>query len=330
MITGKDDILVTLPPQTFYRKFRVFRFDFDANESALLFDGYLTDRARAQKGIENEVGNLRSGKNCRAHKGRGERCKMSLRKCFGIDVPHRTPVPQTTVAIRRSDRFHHCVGVVMVVFRLRKKEHVLMSPRRPVFHRFRLAIGLVPDDIGPKVPSVRLKSEGNLPWNADEIFRLEAGRRRRPIIHSARPIFLIALSPSAAAARVGIAYVQPERAVIPENAPHLSKDFREVIEVEAQFHFRPDLARNTVIAQPPVGRARYTTPKDFGVEQRKRMIRVADDDARAVAPMVERDTEKGGEGEWYPFGPTGLSRSNLRLVGLSLIGLSLAGMKGGT
>jgi hypothetical protein len=44
---------VTLPSQTLYRKFRVFQFDFDANESALLLDGYPSHRAGAQERIQN-------------------------------------------------------------------------------------------------------------------------------------------------------------------------------------------------------------------------------------------------------------------------------------
>src|SRR5882762_6832171 len=95
-----------------------------------------------------------------------------------------------------------------------------MSTGGPVPHGFRLAIGLVPDDIGTKVPAICLKSEGHLPRDADEVLRFKAGRRWRSIVHSARRVLLVALPPSASATRIGVANIQPERSIVPKDAAH--------------------------------------------------------------------------------------------------------------
>ena len=71
------------------------------------------------------------------------------------DVPDGSDV----AAIRSA----HRGGVITVVLALAEEKNVLMATRRPVFHALRLAIQLVPNDIGPKIPAFPLQGEGQQP-----------------------------------------------------------------------------------------------------------------------------------------------------------------------
>ncbi len=97
---------------------------------------------------------------------RRERSEMRLgiRPC--VDVPDGSDIASVRTA--------HGGGVVAVLLALAEKENVFVAARGPVFDALRLAIRLVPNDVGAQIPTFLLESEGKQPRHADQIFRLQS------------------------------------------------------------------------------------------------------------------------------------------------------------
>src|SRR5258708_39941303 len=98
-----------------------------------------------------------------------------------------------------------------------------MTSRGTVLHAFRLAIRLIPDDVRAQIPAGRLKRKGQPPGDADEVFGLEAIGRCRPHVHGTHGVLLVWRAPRPPARCVRVADVEPQRAVLPEDAPYLFK-----------------------------------------------------------------------------------------------------------
>ncbi len=162
-----------------------------------------------------------------------------------------------------------------------------MRPGRAIFDGLRLAIRLVPDDVGPQKPAIGLKSERDAPRNANQIFGFQTLWRRGSVVHSARWIFFVGISPGPVATGIRIADVQPERTVISQHSFHILKNFPEALDVLVKRRFSADLTWNAVIAEAPVRGTGDTASKSARGEQPERMPGVAHYDTGALPFILE-------------------------------------------
>src|SRR5579872_1946760 len=131
----------------------------------------------------------------------------------GVDVPHSSYIaPSWSPDGGR---------VVAVMLTLAEEKNILVATRWPVLHTFRLAIRLVPYDVGAKIPALLLQGEGEQPGDANQILRLQALRRGGTDIHGPYWILFISGPPRTAPRCVRIADIEPEGAIIPEYPAHL-------------------------------------------------------------------------------------------------------------
>src|SRR2546422_1042537 len=89
-----------------------------------------------------------------------------------VDVPDGSDVASVRTA--------YGGGVVAIVLALAEEENVFVAAGGPILHALRLAIRLVPDDVGAQIPAFLLESEGEQPWHANQVFGLQSVRGGRP------------------------------------------------------------------------------------------------------------------------------------------------------
>src|SRR5690606_27987415 len=70
-----------------------------------------------------------------------------------------------------TKRLPDCVRVVVISRRLRQQENVFVRLGWSIPNTFRHGVRLVPDNIGPQIPAVRLQRECDAPRDSDEVFR---------------------------------------------------------------------------------------------------------------------------------------------------------------
>ena len=88
-------------------------------------------------------------------------------------IPAAIRIPHAFVREGFPDRRR----IVVIPLRLREQEQVLMRLRRPVGDTDSgIGFGLCQMMSLPEVPAVGLEGEGDTPGDADQVFRLEAGR----------------------------------------------------------------------------------------------------------------------------------------------------------
>ena len=165
---------------------------------------------------------------------------------LGVDIPHRAE--PTAV---RSLHGRHVVEVVLI---LRQQEHSLVSLRGPVTHRLGMRVGLVPDHFGSQPPPGVLESEGKPPRNADQILRLQANWGRRSHRHRPCPVLSIRRAVLPISRCVAVSDVEPDGAVIGENAPNLVEGHNDALDVLSERVIATDLVGNVVVSQRPVRR----------------------------------------------------------------------------
>ena len=122
--------------------------------------------------------------------------------------------------------------VVVVVLILRQEKYGFVRLRGAVANRLRMCIGLVPDDFGPKPPPRCLQGKRESPRHSDQVFRFESPGCRGADGHRAHPVLSVGRAIPPVAGRVGVADVQPDRAVVRQNAMELVEgphDARDIV-----------------------------------------------------------------------------------------------------
>ncbi len=158
------------------------------------------------------------------------------------------------------------VGIEVIARPLGQQEQILMRLGAAVGDAFRHGVRLVPNDVLPQIPAIRLQSEGNAPRDADEVFRLAVGRVGFQQSADARPracgllvtrVYMRAAVTIAAlaASRIAIPEIQPQRSVIAQHAPHFAKHINQPRNERVRRVLQPDLPGHAVIAQAEVRRA---------------------------------------------------------------------------
>jgi hypothetical protein len=138
-----------------------------------------------------------------------------------------------------------------------------MRSCRPVLHRLRLAVRLMPDNVGTQIPAILLKRERKFPWNADEVLGLQTLRCWRAICHTSGGIFFISMAPGSIATGISVSDVQPERTIGFQNSSNFSENRGDMTDILVEIHFSTDLIGDAVVSQPPVRRTRDTTAEGF-------------------------------------------------------------------
>ena len=139
-----------------HRNFRIVPVHLDPNAAAMeaLADG--SDGARAKEGIKYHVTSPRSRADTQFNQLRREYRKVSALETFRVNAPDGTPVLAPTFSHRLLfDRF----AVIQVPFSLAEQKHIFMTPCWAVLDRLRLAVRLVPHDIGAQEPAIILQGE---------------------------------------------------------------------------------------------------------------------------------------------------------------------------
>ena len=127
-----------------------------------------------------------------------------------------------------------------------------MPAVEPVADRLGHRVGLVPDDRVPQDPPVLLQRERDPPGQAEQVLRAQPGRAvggdvlAEVGVHPGR---------AAAAGGVGVAEVEPARAVVGEHPPRLAEHVPHGVDVGGRGVLVPVLAGHAVVALAPVGRA---------------------------------------------------------------------------
>ena len=138
--------------------------------------------------------------------------------------------------------FHNRDRIEIVTLTLGKHENILVAFGHPVANAFRHRVRLRPNDVGTQQPPILTQGERDRPRDTHQVFRLEPWNRK-PIrlleINAVKGHAIGLLSSAraglralASACRVAIPQVDPHGAVPAENAPHVAKDFHEVLDVK--------------------------------------------------------------------------------------------------
>jgi len=225
---------------------------FDSCPVATEFLGGDEGGAGASVGVEDGVTRLAGDLNAAAGEGHGHDGRVVFDAAgapfpgFGVDVPHGSQ--PATVGTRYGG------GVVVVVLVLGQQEHRLMRFGGAVGDRLGMGVGLVPDDFGAQPPARILEGECQSPGNADQVFRLQAFGGGRPNRHGPSPVLAVWRPIPSIAGGVGVAYVQPRRAVIGQHPAHLVEGHDDALDVFPQSVVASDLPLGCIVPQRPIGR----------------------------------------------------------------------------
>src|SRR5690606_31131003 len=137
---------------------------------------------------------------------------------------------------------------------------------RSILNAFRHSVRLVPDNIRPQIPAVRLQRECDAPRDSDEVFFLQSVRN--PVIAELdsslctayfRRFTCIILPVFPAVPRITISQIQPQRPVIPQHPPHFPEHLDHLFDVFFRRLLEANLSRYAVIAKPPIRWRRYAS-----------------------------------------------------------------------
>src|SRR5690606_24265599 len=140
---------------------------------------------------------------------------------------------------------------------------------RSILNAFRHSVRLVPDNIRPQIPAVRLQRECDAPRDSDEVFFLQSVRN--PVIAEldsslCTAYFLrftcIILPVFPAVPRITISQVQPQRPVIPQHPPHFPEHLDHLFNVFFRRRFKADLTGNAIVAKAPIRRRSNASMSD--------------------------------------------------------------------
>src|SRR5690606_29975016 len=159
-------------------------------------------------------------------------------------------------------RFSDRVGIVEVSRRLAQQEHVLVRPRRPIRHTLRHRVRLVPNYVGPQVPSVRLEGESHPPRDSDKVFDFEdvVFGQSAVICRSIVAPFALPLcgrSCESVAIPVAIAQVQPDCPVWPQHLANPAEYLNQLGDILLGRLLQADLTVHAVVSKPEVRRRCY-------------------------------------------------------------------------
>lgn len=182
------------------------------------------------------------------------------------------------------------VLIVVVALRAGHQKQVFVGLGGAVADRLRHRVGLGPHDVRAQPPAIILQRKRYSPGNPDHVFGLESARPK-PVAGGQCGALFGALRRSVDRTRarasatvesvVAVAQVQPQRAVRPEHATHLTEHRHHLLDVLGERAFKPQLPGNPVVAQPPIGRG-----GDHGLDRLRRepaeaLGHVGDDDLDA-------------------------------------------------
>jgi len=91
------------------------------------------------------------------------------------------------------------------------------------WHRVRF----VPDDVLSKVPTIGLQGKGHLPWDANEVFWLEAIWNDTSVLMLKVPFVVLRSQVSCwafSASSVAVSEIEPERSVIAQYSLHFTEN----------------------------------------------------------------------------------------------------------
>ena len=184
----------------------------------------------------------------------------------------------------------HRARIVEVPRRLAQQEQLFVRRRGPVGARFRHRVGLVPHDLAAQPPAVGLERHRHAGGHEHEIFRLESRRMERRLRFGAPVGRLLATAAAAAAAAcIRIAVVQPQRAVLAQDPPHLAEHAHQVRKVRVERRLEPYHAIFAAVGpQPPVGRAADDALHGLGGQLAEPVAAIAYQDRDAHASRASR------------------------------------------
>ena len=114
-----------------------------------------------------------------------------------------------------------------------------------IAHALRHGVGLVPDDVLPQIPAIRLECERHAPRDPDQILFLEpTGYPRRPRRSCSIRQAAIADAIDARTrpgAGIGITEVEPHDTVVSQHTPDLMEDGDQRRDKQGNIRFRADL-----------------------------------------------------------------------------------------
>src|SRR6266568_2294268 len=91
----------------------IIRLEFNPDEPALEPQAYLSDRARSEEWIEDDVIRFRTGENRGRDQAWRECGEVSIREWLSVDAPDRSPVPGARL---RRGGFKNRPVIVEIVF----------------------------------------------------------------------------------------------------------------------------------------------------------------------------------------------------------------------
>src|SRR5437588_10444512 len=110
-------------------------------------------------------------------------------------------------------------------------------------------IGFRPDDVLAQIPAIGLEREGNAPWDADQVLRLQIDRLRwaRHVVENILTFVLTgpATPCCATAAAIRVPEIEPQRAVLAQYAASLAEHFDHTGHVFGEGGFEAELPDNS-------------------------------------------------------------------------------------
>jgi len=157
---------------------------------------------------------------------------------------------------------------------------------RAIFHRLRLTVGFIPNQVGPQVPAVGLHRKSQLPRHSNEVFWLEAVGCRCTIGHSATFVLCVVVSPCSSAAGIAIANVQPQCSIHRKSPADLPENCDEFCDVFIDVRLCADLAFHTIIAKPPIRRGGHNGLEQAFREAGQNAACIADQNLAEIATVL--------------------------------------------
>lgn len=148
--------------------------------------------------------------------------------------------------------------IVVIVPLLRQQKQPFVTERRPVLRRFWHTVPLFPDDLRSEIPAIRPERESQHPRNTDHVFRLQAlwgtalvGVLLHFHVLPAQTLGGGALEAATAVCGPGIAYIDPHRAVLLQDAPEFPEHQHHVFNVLVDGGLEPELPHPRVTDDTP-------------------------------------------------------------------------------
>ena len=184
---------------------------FDANPAPSELLRRQKGRSRSSIRIQHHIASFRSQTHALLREGRRHNRRMVVQGPQTTFTWLRRNIPSGTKSA--PVRSLNGVDLVIVILALGQEKYRFVTLCGAISNRFRMGIGLAPDNFGPQPPSIFLQCERQPPRQSNQVLWFKALRSGGSHRHGASSVLLVRSSVATISRSIGISHIEPNGSV---------------------------------------------------------------------------------------------------------------------